>query len=174
MCHAQCSNFSFLLQYLSSNMHCVYILAMICRSKSTRYGGKPSFFFFLQKGKLLVIDQSISCLQHRHIYCMFYPKLWTLSFVLYSPPRAITHMVASNNMLMIAMADKTLLRINRDQPDQRNGMMFKSSYSIYVPGWPVAVVYVSCCAFRLLCIQTEFSWWISVFCVEGTKLMVGW
>lgn len=34
-------------------------------------------------------------------------------------------MVANNNMLMIAMADRTILRINRDQPDQRSGNKFK-------------------------------------------------
>ncbi|KAJ8042892.1 Vacuolar protein sorting-associated protein 18-like [Holothuria leucospilota] len=51
-------------------------------------------------------------------------KIFTRQKINFTPPRAITHMVASNNMLMIAMADKTLLRINRDQPDQRNEIRF--------------------------------------------------
>ncbi|PIK61318.1 putative vacuolar protein sorting-associated protein 18-like [Apostichopus japonicus] len=47
-------------------------------------------------------------------------KIFTRQKINFTPPRAITHMVANNNMLMIAMADRTILRINRDQPDQRS------------------------------------------------------
>ncbi|PIK43476.1 putative vacuolar protein sorting-associated protein 18-like [Apostichopus japonicus] len=53
-------------------------------------------------------------------------KIFTRQKINFTPPRAITHMVANNNMLMIAMADRTILRINRDQPDQRSGCIFET------------------------------------------------
>ena len=40
------------------------------------------------------------------------------------PPKPITHLVANNNMLMMAMSDNTILRIDLDHPDQPDGMCF--------------------------------------------------
>ena len=46
---------------------------------------------------------------------------------IFSPPKPITHLVANNNILMMAMSDNTILRIDLEHPDQPDGKI-KASY----------------------------------------------
>lgn len=41
--------------------------------------------------------------------------------VTFDPPESITHMVVSNNLVIIAMANQELLRLDLMQPDKREG-----------------------------------------------------
>lgn len=44
--------------------------------------------------------------------------------VTFTPSDAITHLVVSNNLLVLAMANQRLLRIDLQHPDQFEGWLF--------------------------------------------------
>ncbi|XP_054749145.2 vacuolar protein sorting-associated protein 18 homolog [Lytechinus pictus] len=45
-------------------------------------------------------------------------RIFTRNRINFQPPKAITHMVVNNNILIIAMKDHQLLRIDREHPEQ--------------------------------------------------------
>lgn len=43
----------------------------------------------------------------------------------FAPPESITHLVVSNNLVVIAMANQQLLRLDLKQPDKKEGALWQ-------------------------------------------------